>query len=415
MPEDALRASDASAGAARPAEALAADRAGLERLIVGLVAEEVGRLRARPVPPAEWRSWTADTTLDEDGVGIDSLARLEVIARLDQTFALSETGVEDYLFIEPRLGDWLRLVSFALAKAPRAAPLALTFQTSGSTGAPKTARHALSDLAAEIAAHATHLPTPARVLALTPPQHIYGFLFGVLAPALWGAPVLDLRGQPPGAAARLARAGDLVLATPFLWDLVARTGAPFAPNVTGLTSTAPAPPKLWEGTAALGLSRLVEIYGSSETAGVGWRDAPGAPFRLLDHLDATPGGAARGGEGLALQDRLDWTGLRAFRVEGRLDGAVQVGGVNVHLDRVRARLLSHPAVADCALRLDGPGPAARLKAFVVPADPAADADALRGRLLAHCQALLPPERPTAIAFGPALPRDPMGKPADWAG
>ena len=61
-----------------------------------------------------------------------------------------------------------------------------------------------------------------------------------------------------------------------------------------------------------------------------------------------------------------------------------------------------------------PSEGLRLKAFIVPRDPGGDADILRHGLDAlAAEALSVAERPRAYSFGPALPIDPMGKPADW--
>ncbi|WP_229508036.1 hypothetical protein [Massilia sp. Dwa41.01b] len=55
----------------------------------------------------------------------------------------------------------------------------------------------------------------------------------------------------------------------------------------------------------------------------------------------------------------------------------------------------------------------RLKAFVVP-HPGNDPAALRAGLSTWIGArLTPAECPAAYSFGPDLPRQPNGKPADW--
>lgn len=384
-------------------------RDGLGRLVAALIADELGRIRGRTVEPAEWRGWTDATPVDEDGMGADSLSRLELAARVNAFFHMHEVGAEDYLLVRRTLGDWTEIVGQSLAlKADH-----LTFQTSGTTGTPRCAIHRLRDLLDEVAAQAALWPGVRRVVALTPPHHIYGFLLGVLGPATWGLPVLDARGLSPAQVARTLGDGDLIAATPFLWDILLRSGAPLPGGAVGLTSTAPAPAALWTDTAGRGLGRLVELYGSSETAGVGWRDAGDAPFTLLGHLLRDgDGGLRRAADRSRLDppDRLDWCG-DGFRPQGRHDGAVQVGGVNVFPDRVREVLAAHPAVAACAVRLDTA--AGRLKSFIVPRE-AADEAALAETLRHHCTARLSaPERPTRFTFGPALPRTEIGKLRDW--
>lgn len=390
----------------------------LRRLVAAILADDLGRLRGRTVAPEEWRSWSAETRIDEDGLGADSLARLELAARVNRFFHMHETGAEDWLLVRPTLGEWAEIVGESLARRAEW----ITFQTSGSTGAPKPATHALADLAAECDAHAGLFPAVRRVLALVPPHHIYGFLATAFGPARRDLPVVDLRGFAPAQVFREQRAGDLIVATPFLWRVLLRSGSGFAAGVEGVTSTAPAPGALWPETRASGLARLTELYGSTETAGIGWRDAGDAPFALLAHLDRAPDGRIRRRRDcavLAPQDRLDWTADGRFHPIGRHDGAVQVGGVNVWPERVRATLLDHPLVADCAVRLDvASGAEARLKCFVAPRPDAAtglDEDAMAAALGRFCaERLTAPERPARFAFGAALPRSEIGKLADWS-
>jgi 4-coumarate--CoA ligase len=67
-------------------------------------------------------------------------------------------------------------------------------------------------------------------------------------------------------------------------------------------------------------------------------------------------------------------------------------------------------VVDAAVRLGGDG---RLKGFIVR-DDAADPDLLSARIdQAIADRLAGPERPKSIRFGHALPRDALGKLADW--
>jgi long-chain acyl-CoA synthetase len=117
---------------------------------------------------------------------------------------------------------------------------------------------------------------------------------------------------------------------------------------------------------------------------------------------------------LKLPDHVEWLAARQFRLIGRRDGAVQVGGVNVSPARVRDILLGRPEIADAAVRLMRDDEGHRLKAFVVPRGPAAEHTALRRKIGAWVNAELPPhERPRAITFGAKLPRDALGKLTDW--
>ncbi len=384
-----------------------------------LIVEEMGRLRPG-LPPPDPAALAADAWLSEspDGgpaLGADSLELMTLATAASELFALRESGLEDLLLARRRLGDWVELV----LRARDLADTRLTFRTSGSTGEPKACRHDLRHLLTEVEA-LDALLRPARVLAAVPAHHIYGCLFTVLLPAGRGLPVLELRDRPPPTALSQARAGDIVVGHPAFWRLALRGAEKVAPGVTAVTSTAPCPREVWDGLADLGIARIVEVYGSSETAGLGWREAPDAPFVLFDHWQRAGEGIARRdgaapAEPLALPDAAHWLDDRRFQVRGRRDGAVQIGGVNVHPEQVRRALLEHPAVAEAAVRPMSPAEGGRLKAFVVPRDAAADPRAVQTEVLAWAdRRLTAPERPRAIAVGRALPRNPLGKPADWS-
>jgi len=409
-------------GGAR-AEMLADAPEDLLRLVVAIVADDLGRQRRCTLDRCDWGSWTGETTIDEDGVGADSLARLELVARVSRVFRLHLTGLEDYLLLHRRLIDWAEIALEGLRRAPEDAPLALAFQTSGSTGQPKIVLHALDDLAEEVAGHAALFPDARRIVALVPPHHIYGFVFTLLAPRLRGLPVADLRGCAPGAAVRALAPGDLVVATPFLWELIARAGIALPPGLAGVTSTAPMPGELWRRLAGLGVA-LTEICGATETAGFGSRTDPDAAFAPLAHLALEPGTPPRlirrrDGCPVDPPDRLAQAGDGRFALLGRADGAVPIGGINVFPAAVAQRIAALPGVAECAVRPDGATAAVRLKALIVPEGGVPEDEVDRHALVADLRRaiaaeLAAPERPAAIALAPALPRDALGKPRDWS-
>jgi long-chain acyl-CoA synthetase len=358
-------------------------------------------------------------------LGADSLDLLALGTAFAQALHLDRAAVDEALLASTRLGDWMAVARAALD----AGGGALTFRTSGSSGAPKRCTHLLATLWEECDVLAQLVPGTRRVLAAVPAHHIYGFLLTTLLPlrlALDRADdVIDLRASTPATAVRLARAGDLIVGHPGWWEAVRRLDPRFAAGVNGVTSTAPCPDALADALAGAGL-RLVQVYGSSETAGVGWRERAGEAFTLLPYWSRAgdPASLVRrlpdGSDAVyPLQDRLAWDGARAFRPGGRLDGAVQIGGTNVFPAYVADVLRLHPAVLDAAVRPMRPDEGTRLKAFVVPreaglAEAEGAAPALARELDAFVAArLAAPERPAAWTFGARLPRQASGKPADW--
>jgi long-chain acyl-CoA synthetase len=428
------------------------DGAALRRVVGDLLAGEMAQLRPgmRPVPVP----WPDRFDLRAD-LGADSLDLMGLATALETVLQLHRpaNGEADAPLAGASFDAWVAAARAGL----NAGGDALTFRTSGSSGTPKPCTHSLASLWQETGALAALLPGRRRIVQLVPSHHIYGFLFTVLLPRRLGLAardVCDLRGLAPGALAAQLQPGDLVVGFPDVWRGFARCDAALAPaDVIGVSSTAPCPDEVARGVLDAGLARLVQVYGSSETAGVGWRDRADADYTLFSYwsrgadegrLDRTlpdappqpdgtlpdqppqpdgtlpdrhpqPNGALadRQTQSYALQDRLAWSDAIHFRPAGRVDAAVQVGGVNVFAAYVADVLRLHPDVADVSVRLMRPDEGQRLKAFVV-ACTGVGLDQLRTELQAWLsERLSAAECPAVISFGPALPRGASGKLTDW--
>jgi 4-coumarate--CoA ligase (photoactive yellow protein activation family) len=394
----------------------------LLRLVSDLLAAELAQ--ARPGRPPAPPPWPGGLDFVRD-LGADSLELLGMGTTLAEALHLRfhDGELDARLLARPVLEEWVAAARAGLAAGAQA----ITFRTSGSAGTPKRCTHTLATLWQETRVLAGLLPARRRILSAVPSHHIYGFLFTVLLPRTQEInEVIDLRAASPAAWLDMLRPGDLVVAHPGWWEALACLRPAFAADITGVSSTAPCPDALADELAAAGL-RLLQVYGSSETAGVGWRERGGVPFTLFPYWEETEDASAllrRLPDGsqvrYSLQDKLEWAepeedGARRFSPAGRIDAAVQVGGTNVFPGYVAEVLRMHPAVADAAVRLMRADEGRRLKAYVVPCTPADDGGAgLRADLAAWIGArLAPAERPAAWTFGSRLPRQASGKPADW--
>ncbi|MGF6968552.1 acyl-CoA synthetase (AMP-forming)/AMP-acid ligase II/3-hydroxymyristoyl/3-hydroxydecanoyl-(acyl carrier protein) dehydratase [Paraburkholderia sp. WC7.3g] len=243
----------------------------------------------------------------------------------------------------------------------------LTLYTSGSSGMPKPIRKTLAQFNAEV--HTLEqqwgaLLGDATMLASVPHHHIYGLLFRVLWPLAAGRAFDRAIGiEPLQLQARIAQCGaTAIVSTP-----AQLSRWPASP---GFAALAPAPRAFFssggplaadaaQAYAALHHAAPLEIYGSTETGGIAWRrqdlgdawqpvagaevqrDDDGALRVRSPHLDHD--GWHRTG------DRIAFDADGRFRLQGRLDRVLKLGGKRVSLPELEARLALHRYVAQAAL------------------------------------------------------------------
>jgi 4-coumarate--CoA ligase (photoactive yellow protein activation family) len=302
------------------------------------------------------------------------------------------------------------------------APTTMTFFTSGSTGEPTPATQDFSFHVQEVLAWAELLKGRKRIVSFVPRHHIYGFLFSILLPKAIGCPVLWMPIMPMRSLIAGLQGGDLVIAFPLFWDKLTELNIEFPGDVCGVTSTGPCRPEIIATLNNKGLAGMTEVYGSSETGGVGYRFAPLASYELLpfweraavDNQLVRQHPVTGSPAPYVLQDDLTWEENNTFLPVGRVDKAVQVAGVNVYPARVRKIILEHPLVADCVVRLMRPEEGPKLKALIVlkkgvPSEKAVDRDLskLLDEKLNHY------ERPAKLAFCDQIPVNSLGKVQDW--
>ena len=354
-------------------------------------------------------------TIDEDDLGFDSLSRLDLVSRLNTFFGLHMSGVEDYMLVNRGLGDWISLIGRHLEICGN--DTEISFLTSGSSGTPKVVKHTLGDMMVEVVALCQSEPFQVRnfqrIVALVPPHHIYGFIWTCLLPSYLTCQHISVQHAPPSRVFSVAKPGDLIIATPFVWNHLAQLDRAFASDVHGITSAAPSDTTTWSHVQTGSLGSLTEIYGATETGGIALRQSLGSPFQLLPHLVRRETGLIHKTPmriPLQVQDKLQWINASEFHIAGRVDELCQVGGVNVSPSHVVKQIERLGEVSAAHVRLEKQ----RLKAFVVPSDPTIDSGAFLALLHSHLTKMLPAvARPASITVGATLPRNKFGKLSDW--
>lgn len=399
-------------------------RRSLTTVLQSLLQAELLAARGRANPdaafpghlPQQWPEGLRIGRNTASGLGCDSLETLWLASAVNEMFHLHEARGEEKLLSDATFGDWIERIESAW----QSGVAAITFTTSGTTGQPKRCPHTTDALLTEASFLADVFRDRRRIVSLVPNHHAYGYLFTALLPDALGISHLDATSLDAGALSRQLEPGDLIVTFPDRWRWLERSVRGWAPDIEGVVSTALCPPDLIAALSDSGLSTMTEVYGSSETIGVAVRRWPAATYRLMPHWrfvepvdEDLPEIVHRTGQRFHLPDRISSVDQDHFRLAGRLDGAVQVGGVNVLPTRVADRLSERPGVRQAAVRLMRADEGFRLKAFIVP-EPDADLTVLRSDLATWIDVkLIVAERPTTITFGPHLPVGIMGKAVDW--
>jgi len=390
------------------------DKKQLRRFTLDLVMHRLALQRPGITLPSPASALLAQRWQDAP-LNLDSLELVESATLLAQALHITETGLEDLLLAQPSLNGWVDIASDSLEQYHDH----LSFFSSGSMGVPARHKQPLAHLITEAVflkkclQSQTPLSRPTTVWSLVPAHHIYGFIFTVLLPHLLGpdTEVIDARSRLLTSIERNLKPGDILVAVPEFWQRWISTGMRLPPGCKTVTAAGPSNNDILRQLISQG-AELLEIYGASETAGLGYRHTPESPLRLMPHWTIEGDTAVAICHSADLPDRLVWSDAEHFVIAGRKDKAVQIAGVNVYPDRIAGLISTHEAVAAAAVRLHGQ----RLKAFIVPEGDHANKD--RASLEESIRHWLSTQLPTGqipghFMFGDSLPRNAMGKLSDW--
>jgi acyl-coenzyme A synthetase/AMP-(fatty) acid ligase len=331
-------------------------------------------------------------------------------ARLDGMVELWLSDQPGDASLESLLGEPLPAAALALDS-----PL-LTLSTSGSSGEPKLIDKCLRQLSNELdTLEALWGATlgDACVIGSVATQHIYGLLFRLLWPLCAGRPALR-RALPFPEDIQLAsrqQAAFCWVASPALlkrmgdnldWPALRAVRRVFS---SGGALPAEAAERLHERLGQW----PTEIYGSSETGGIAWRQGGSLwqPFAGVEIEQAADGALALRSPCLPAGHReqtADAVRIAAdgrFELLGRLDRIVKLEEKRISLPMLEQALAGHPWVAEARLGVVQDG-RAYLGALLVPSSEGLHVlrnqgrrvltEGLRQHLRGHCEALALPRR-----------------------
>jgi len=287
----------------------------------------------------------------------------EILRAYPSHYALTDedSGPADTRTIDVRemFADGADRAFFANALIPADQLVAIGF-TSGSTGAPKANRKTWGGFCASsalnLAALATTTGETFNLLATVPPQHMFGMELSVLLPLRSRAVIHDSQPLlPADIAATLASmpAPRVLVTTPFHLHALHESGVTLPPLAAVVTATAPLSAELAAAVETRFATRVVELFGSTETCVIAQRrTALAEPWSLYDGIelhpqpDGTLASAAHFAEPTVLQDIVELLPGRRFHLCGRNSDQLEIAGKRASLADLTRRLLAIDGVLD---------------------------------------------------------------------
>jgi acyl-CoA synthetase (AMP-forming)/AMP-acid ligase II/3-hydroxymyristoyl/3-hydroxydecanoyl-(acyl carrier protein) dehydratase len=275
----------------------------------------------------------------------------------------------------------------------------LVIYTSGSSGVAQAIPKNLSQISAEIATLETQFGDvidDSDIVATVSHQHIYGLLFNVLWPLSAGrAFAARSFGSFEGLAKTLAQRDSVLVSTPAhlqrlpetpAWELASkRLRAVFS-------SGGPLPADVARETRQLLGHVPIEVYGSSETGGIAWRQQQTAHHEewtplpnIKWRIDAEEGvleirsAHLPDAEWFRTADRARPAGYDHFVLKGRVDRIAKIEGKRISLGAIEERLTASPLARD-ARALVVEGRRQRIAVVIVPSACGRDKLAQFGKL-----------------------------------
>ena len=326
----------------------------ITRVIGGVFADELSRRFNRHFDFITTASWTGETMLGEGGLGLNEDQQAVCQRRAAALFGLKRG------FFENRAAADFSAMAEAIGAAVNDRLEGFVFLSAARDDGDAECRHCADEIFQDAAAAANILYGRRRLLSFVAPHSLLGFELTILTPNLQGIESIDARGATPEQLSAKLAYGDVLVATPTLWRYMIREKLTSPDNTMAVSFGEAMAPDLAVEMRKAGFGVMRELYGSTESGLMGWRDSPTESFVLFDHwhresaqlIRRAPDGSERATPAM---DFLEWTGERAFRLAGRRDGAIQIGAVNVQPSDVVLQLRQHPAVEECAVNVSRSG------------------------------------------------------------
>lgn len=241
----------------------------------------------------------------------------------------------------------------------------ITLQTSGSTGESKSIIKTYAQIESELLILKDLWGddfSGSIVYSTVSHQHYYGLLFSILLPIISGATIIGRRIHYPESIYRFPQTKIVLTSSPaFLKRLTSLSKASYSnsENITLFSSGGFLPLMISQYCRDMFNVEIKEIYGSTETGGIGWKNSPleseWTPFSCIDisgdHSSTTVlrSPFLPNAEEYVLDDSIEISDNGKFTLLGRLDSVVKVEEKRIALNDIENRLIETGLVADVSI------------------------------------------------------------------
>jgi 4-coumarate--CoA ligase (photoactive yellow protein activation family) len=282
----------------------------------------------------------------KNDIGLDSIEMMQLAAYVNNFFNLFNLKDSPYLLSHTKLSEWVNLIYEARKREDET----IKFQSSGTSGNSKTIAHSINFLIRELSHLAKLLNDCSQIITYIPSYSIYGFLFTIGLPAYLQIPVI----YPSQINWQQVTPGTLIVATPFQWQLLVNSLPDDLCNIQGVTAASPMYQDLYN---QINLKNIVltEIYGSTETAGVGFRKTYQDPFTLFPYWQIKDVNGSIELEDrdtqkpYPLMDNIYQFTDETFSISGRKDQQIKIAGHLVNLENLKKSIQSLSNILECTI------------------------------------------------------------------
>jgi 4-coumarate--CoA ligase (photoactive yellow protein activation family) len=282
----------------------------------------------------------------KNDIGLDSIELMQLAAYTNNFFNLFNLKDSPYLLSHTKLSEWVNLIYEARKREDET----IKFQSSGTSANSKTIEHSISFIKRELSNLANLLNDTSQIITYIPSYSMYGFLFTIGLPEYLKIPII----YPSQINWQQVTPGTLIVATPFQWQLLVNSLPDNLCNIQGVTAASPMYQDLYNQISSKNIV-LTEIYGSTETAGVGFRKNCQEPFKLFPYWQIKDINGSIELEdrdthkSYPLMDNIYQFSNQTFSILGRKDQQIKIAGHLVNLDILKKTIQRLSNICECSI------------------------------------------------------------------